>query len=45
MKRTKYPFTKEQIQIFIQQKKKKDSGDLDPLTVVNALAVFGNNFI
>jgi hypothetical protein len=42
MKRTKYPFTREQIQIFIQQEK-KNTDDLDPLNIVYALAVFGKN--
>jgi hypothetical protein len=44
MKRTKYPVTKEQIRIFIQQER-NDAGDVDPLTVVYTLAAFGKNFI
>ncbi len=44
MKRTKYPFTREQRQIFIQQEK-ENASDLDPLNIVNTLAVFGKNLI
>jgi hypothetical protein len=43
--KTKYSFTKEQINFFIQQKKKKNNLNLDPLSIVDALAVFGNYFI
>ena len=35
--RTKYPFTKEQIRIFVQQQHQTD-----PRSIVEALAVFGN---
>jgi len=40
-KKIKYPFTKEQIRFFIQQKTKENCVNLDPLSVVDALAVFG----
>jgi hypothetical protein len=38
--RTKYPFTKEQIRIFIQHQ-----NQMDPISIVEALAVFGNQIL
>jgi hypothetical protein len=42
MKKTKYPFTKEQIRIFIQQQNKNHRNQLDPYSIVGDLAIFGN---
>ena len=43
--RTKYPFTKEQIRSFIQQKNKNRQHSLDPLSIIDDLAVFGIEYI
>jgi hypothetical protein len=43
--RTKYPFTKEQIRIFIQQQSKNPRNQLDPSSIIEALAIFGNLFL
>jgi hypothetical protein len=43
--RTKYPFTKEQIRIFIQQQNKNHRNKLDPLSIIEGLAIFGIYFI
>jgi hypothetical protein len=39
--RTRYPFTKEQIHFFIQQQSKNRLNCLDPLSIIDGLAVFG----
>jgi hypothetical protein len=44
MNKTKYPITKEQIHFFIQQKKTQNQVDLDPLSIIDELAIFGNYF-
>lgn len=41
----KYPFTKEQIQIFLQERTKRKFANLNPLSIVESLADFGNLFI
>lgn len=41
--RTKYPFTKQQITIFIQQHKKNPRNYLDPHSIIHALAVYGKS--
>ena len=40
--RTKYPFTRDQIRFYIEQEHKTCHDQLDPLTLVNKLAEFGN---
>jgi hypothetical protein len=45
LKRTKYPFTKEQIRFFIEQQIKTNARmSLDPFAIITALAEFGNLF-
>ena len=43
--RTKYPFTIEQIRLFIQQQSKNPRASLDPSSIVESLAVYGNFFL
>ncbi|CAM2721844.1 unnamed protein product [Rotaria socialis] len=42
--RTKYPFTKDQIRLFIQEQKKNSLSSLDSWSIIEALAVFGPIF-
>ncbi|CAF3947026.1 unnamed protein product [Rotaria sp. Silwood1] len=42
--KTKYPFTKEQIRHFIEQQSKNGQLNLDPWSIIDALAIFGNEF-
>ncbi|CAF4935245.1 unnamed protein product [Rotaria sp. Silwood1] len=42
--KTKYPFTKEQIRHFIEQQSKNGQLNLDPWSIIDALAIFGSTF-
>ena len=42
-KRTKYPFKKEQISLFIRQKQSRNYGRTDPFEIINALTEYGTN--
>ncbi|CAF0935591.1 unnamed protein product [Rotaria sordida] len=44
LNKTKYPFTKNQIRHFIDQQSKNSHSDMDPWSIIDALAIFGSIF-
>ncbi|CAF4747147.1 unnamed protein product, partial [Rotaria sp. Silwood2] len=42
--KTKYPFPKDQIRHFIEQQRKNGQENLDPWSIIDALAIFGSTF-